>query len=437
MKEGQVGWREWGLLALLMSAMMFSIVDRFALAVLLEPIKQDLDLSDRQLGLLNGIAFGLFYATMGVPLGWLADRWSRKGTIIGGIAIWSTATALCGVASNYAQLLAARIFVGAGEAGLAPASYSILHDRFPKERLGTAVSLLQIGSMLGSGLSIMLVGFIFTMMATHGSSLPWMGGLRPWQATFIVVALPGIVFILMFALMNEHRPATADARKAATLVSAFAAKPGIYASLIAGMSGIVIALYALFSWMPAILTREFGWSTAQVGGTYGTIVLIFSPAGALFGGWLCDRLVSREAGSPHARIALGAAAVALPAFMVIAFTRSPQILLIAVALAHFAIAVPNGLGPALTQLLAPAGARTQISALYVMVVNLMGIGLGPVLIGTLSEQFPTRSSGLRHSMCLTAIAGLVVSLMLLRILARLTGDRQFHALPDRATAETP
>lgn len=418
----QISWREWGLLALLMSAMMFSIIDRFALAVLLEPIKSDLELSDSQLGLLNGIAFGLFYATMGLPLGWLADRWSRKGVVVGGVAIWSAATAACGLANSYLQLLIARIMVGAGEAGLAPVSYSILHDRFPPARLGSAISLLQVGSIAGSGLAIMVVGVVYSLVVGLGADASPLPGLKPWQLTFILVALPGLFFVLAFSLMKNPPPA---AKQGGTekigLLTALASNPVTYASLFAGMSGIVVALYALFSWIPAILVREFGWTETQVAGTYGGIVLLFSPAGALFGGWLCDRLIARGVKSAHALIAMGAACLAIPAFVVIGIATTSTVLLTGVAVAQFAITIPNGLGPALTQRLAPDSARTQVSALYVMSANLIGIGVGPVAVGFLSENAFSSVSGLKQSAASVSLVGLVIAVPLLWQLSRRLG----------------
>ena len=161
---GYGGGRDWLLVIVLMLAMIVSIIDRFALSLLVEPIKADLGLSDTDIGLLSGLAFGLFYALIGLPMGILADRWSSKGVIVFGITVWSLATAGCGLAANFVQLMLARIGVGAGEAGLAPASYSIIARTFPPDRLSLAMSVFQMGAVLGSGLAIAIVGAVFSTL---------------------------------------------------------------------------------------------------------------------------------------------------------------------------------------------------------------------------------------------------------------------------------
>jgi len=184
--------------------MAFSLIDRFALSLLFEPIKADLGLSDTQLGLLHGVAFGLFYATMGIPIAWLIDRWSRKWVIFWGIACWSVMTALCGLARNFTQLLGARIGVGVGEAALAPAGYSLIGDIVPGRHLTTALSTFQMGALLGGGLASLLGGEILRF--TSGLDLegvPLLEGMAPRQLTFIAVALLGVLFLALLFFIRE------------------------------------------------------------------------------------------------------------------------------------------------------------------------------------------------------------------------------------------
>jgi MFS family permease len=421
MMSPRAGWKDWGLVILLMAAMIFSLLDRFVLSVLLEPIKKDLGVTDAQLGLLNGVAFGLFYAVMGLPLGWLADRWSRKGAIVLGVAVWSLATAACGLVTGFYQLLAARVFVGAGEAGISPASYSLVYDRFPRHRLSTAISLLQTGSMLGAGLAIFLVGIIYTaILHAAPTSLPFLGALKPWQLTFIVVALPGIPFVALLAFIRDPQARVRRHTEPSdiTMRAALAKHPRSYSYVMAGMSGIVLAMYSLLSWAPAILMREFAWTPAQVAMSYGVIVLVVGPVGLLFGGWMCDVLVRREVKGAHGWIGCAAACAALPCFIAIGFCSRPGAFLVAMALAQCALAVPNGIGPALIQILTPAGARSRVSALYVLVINAVGLGIGPMAIGTLSGFMIARHQGLRQAVSVVASIFLVAAALLLWRLAR-------------------
>lgn len=419
--EDRIDSRNWGLLALLMAAMVFSQVDRLVLSVLLEPIKRDLAVTDTQLGLLNGIAFGIFYAVMGLPLGWLADRWSRKGTIILGIAVWSFATATCGLAQRYHQLLLSRIFVGAGEAGLSPAAYSMLHDRFPRERLSTVISLLQVGSMLGGGLALVLVGAVYSLALDMSISGP-LATFKPWQITFILVALPGPIFLALFALVREdgHRlPGSAPPKaEKLSLAVAFKAHNKTYICLMLGMGGLVLAMYSLISWVPAMMAREFGWSATKIASIFGLIALIAGPLGLILGGWACDRLTARGVAAAHGLVGVASAGLSLPCFLAMSVCDNPPSLLIVIALAEFFVVMPLGTAPALTQILTPAGSRGQMSALYVMSVNLIGIGIGPVLAGAASEALFTGPAGLRHAVSLTSSAFLAVSLLLLWQLCR-------------------
>ena len=161
---------EWYVVLVCMLAYIFSFVDRQILALMIEPIKRDLDLSDTQFSLLHGLAFSLFYAFMGIPIALLADRYSRPRIIAIGVAFWSLATAVCGLSRNFAQMFLARIGVGVGEAALSPATYSMLSDMFPRDRLGRAVGVYSIGSFIGGGLAFLIGGYVINLLKAW---TPW------------------------------------------------------------------------------------------------------------------------------------------------------------------------------------------------------------------------------------------------------------------------
>lgn len=419
-QKGQ--FRDWLVVILLMSAMVFSLVDRFVLSLLLEPIKADLNITDSQLGLLSGIAFGLFYAFMGLPLGWLADRWSRKGTILVGLGTWSVATAFCGLAGNYIQLLTARIAVGAGEAGLAPASYSIVYDRFPRHMLSRAMSLFQVGAVLGSGLALFLAGAIYTFFKNGGGlAFPLIGDLQPWQQTFIIFSLPGLPFMAMLAFIQEPKriPSKTPGKEFnQSLLAVLKDDIFLYSTLFLGMSGVVLATYALLSWVPSILIREFSWSPGTVGATYGAIVSIVSSIGLLTGGALADFLVRREVKFAHIAIAFGSAAVALPCFLLLSLPLNATAILMLVAAAHLALSLPIGVVPAFIQTVTIANARGRVSAVYVLTVNIIGLGIGPTAIGAISQSLSYEAAGLRHGVVLVSSLFLVISIISLTLLLR-------------------
>lgn len=415
-REGHGSLADWLVVLLLTGAGMFAFVDRFVLSLLLEPIKLDLDLSDKQLGLLNGVAFGLFYAALGLPLGWLADRWSRKGTIVAGMVIWSTATACCGFATGFLPLMLARIGVGAGEAGLVPASYAIIHDRFHQGRANVATGVFQVGGFLGIGLAMVSAGYVYAFfMAGGGSAIPFVGALQPWQQTFVAAALPGPFFILAMLFLRENRRRAAahgfggeaaSSRIPASLWS-------IYALLFIGTACVLSCSYAMMSWLPAILSREAHWTPQTIGLRYGLVMLFVATAGVLAGAVLAERLQQREGVHHRVVVPLLAAVLSLPLLLLIPFAAGGARMLALAACLHFVLALPMGVVPSLIQRITPADRRSFVSSIYVLACNVIGLGLGPVLIGVISDLTPGTATALRMAlfymmvpMALVAIASL-------------------------------
>jgi MFS family permease len=432
----------WVIVLILMAAMVVSMIDRFALAALLEPIRKDLHIPDSGLGLLGGVSFGLFYAFLGVPLGTLADRWSRTGTIMLGVSVWCLATAACGFATTFSMLLAVRIFVGAGEAALAPASYSLIHDIFPPTQLARAMSVFQLGAVLGAGVAFVTIGLIYAPLVDGAAaSLPIVGSLQPWQQTFLVVALPGIVLLPLLTTIPEPArgirvasqssepaqsavpysveattppPAVADEPRG--LAGAFATNPRFYLLLFTATSGILTVNYALLSWMPSVMVREFQRSVAGAGTIYGMLVLIASGAGLLFGGWLGDYLHARDRHAGYCWIPLVSSAIILPLVFALSWCDKWISLLVILSVTHFATGLPIGAVPALIQLRTPRSARSRVSSVYVLVINLFGLGVGPAIVGFLA-QGTSRVGGLRVAVAelgtVCAIVAVCASVVLL------------------------
>ncbi|MGH7462539.1 MAG: MFS transporter, partial [Longimicrobiales bacterium] len=179
---------------LCMVAYVFSFIDRQITALLIEPIRADLRISDTQFSLIHGLAFAFFYALMGMPIARLADTRSRPVIISAGIFVWSIATATCGLTRNFWQLFAARMAVGCGEAALSPTAYSIIADSFPKSRLGLALGVYSMGSFIGAGLAFLIGGTVIELVTRIGAlELPVLGTVKPWQMTFFIVGMPGVL----------------------------------------------------------------------------------------------------------------------------------------------------------------------------------------------------------------------------------------------------
>jgi MFS family permease len=299
------GWYMVGVLTL---AYVFSFVDRSILTLLVGPIKADLGLSDTQISLLHGLAFAIFYTALGIPIASLADRRNRRNLIVAGVAFWSVATAACGLARGFWQLFLARVGVGVGEAALSPAAYSMIADSFPEERLGRALGTYTMGAIAGAGLALVIGGAVIGLVSQAGDvSLPLVGTLRPWQAVFFAVGLPGLVVAAWIGTLREPvrraLPGTPSAAGVKPLWQWMKSHPGAYVAHLAGFAFLSIVLNTLVAWTPAHLFRNFGLKPAEVGLYLGALILVFGTAGVVIGGWYGDRL--RQQGRVDAMLRVG------------------------------------------------------------------------------------------------------------------------------------
>lgn len=386
----------WFVVVVLSGAMACSLIDRFALSLLFEPIKADLGLTDTQLGLLHGIAFGLFYATMGIPIAWLIDRWSRKWVIFWGVGLWSLMTALCGLSRTFVQLLGARVGVGVGEAALAPGGYSLITDIIPKQRLATAISVFQMGSLMGGGAAFLLGGAILARIESWDLSA-WsvLAGLAPWQLTFIILALPGALFMALILLIREPARSGAISSAASSMDNTDEDQRGLfrhlranttmYGSLFIGNACLIAISYGNLIWAPTHFVRDFGWTLPEVGFRFGLVMLIAAPAGVLLGGALGDWWTNRGIRDAYPRVLLLAAILTAPFVILSQVVESALATFAAIGIVQFVVSLVIGIGPATIQTIASADIRARVSAVYVFVVNIVGLGVGPVAVGVMSD----------------------------------------------------
>lgn len=386
----------WFVVALLMMAYVVSFIDRQIMALLIEPIRADLAINDTQFGLIHGVAFALFYAVLGIPIATLSDHRSRPLIIAAGVVFWSLATAACGLARNFAQLLLARFCVGAGEAVLSPATYSLLADLFPKEKLGRAVAVYSTGSFVGSGLAFLLGGAVIAAVSSGGEiHVAWLGEIRAWQLAFIVVGLPGVLLAALIALTIREPPRReifAHGNDEERSVWRFIAwHRGVFTAHYFGYSMAAMALFSLLSWTPAYLIRNFGLSAQQSGFVLGPIVLVGCTLGVLTSGWLMDWLQHRKRiDAPMRTGVIGAAGLLLPAAALPFATHLPAdtalpVVLTLLTVLFFFAAFPMPPSTAAMQLLAPNRLRARVSAVFLFCNSLIGLALGSMLIGSLTD----------------------------------------------------
>lgn len=364
-------------LVLLFAAFACSFVDRQILSILLEPIRQEMDLSDTQLGFLGGLAFALFYATLGVPIAMLADRSNRKRIITASLVVFSFMTVLCGMAQNFLQLAAARVGVGVGEAGVNPASHSIIADLYPQEKRATAMGFLAIGTNVG-----MLIG-----MGLGGVLSLYFG----WRVALMTVGLPGLLLACIFWL-TVREPARGAADKLEAPQKALPVKDSLYymwhnramRHIVIGSMLVAVSSYGISAWLPSFFIRTHGLSTAQVGLLLAVFGGILGGVGAFLGGYMNDRLAKQKQGRGLLAIAL----ITVTAYpFTVAMYLSPTFGMAAAFLAIPAFTSGMFLGPSMAyvQSLAKLRMRSFAAAIKMMTLNLVGLGIGPQAVGLISD----------------------------------------------------
>ncbi len=419
--------RGWYAVVILTLAYIFSFLDRQILALLVTPIKRDLVLTDFQMSLLLGLAFAILYTFLGIPLGRLADRRSRRAIVATGISIWCLMTVACGLARNYTQLFVARIGVGIGEASLTPAALSLISDYFPREKRAQAISFYTQGVALGAGLAFVVGGWVITQVIDAPPvTLPIVGTLYAWQTVFLVVGLPGLVVAaLMFTVREPERRGKISVETSSGAVTQdiplidvlkyLGTRWRTYGSHFLGMSVVTILAYAYFSWIPQMFERTWGWTPGKIGFTYGMIMLIFGPIANISGGWLADRLYTKGYKDGHMRTVLIGASVFLVPFSVLV-PLMPSATLAAVALIPTIIGggMVTAAGAGSLMMIAPNQMRGQASGIYFFVINILGLTVGPSAVAAITDFVFADESALRYSISIVSGVAGVIGLIVLR-----------------------
>ncbi len=396
----------WTVCLILTLAQALAFVDRQVLALLVEPIKRDLHVSDTAIGLLYGPSFALFYSVVTLPIARLADRSNRRNIIAGAITVWSLMAAACGAAASFPMLLLARLGVGAGEAGLSPSAQSMLADYFPRSRLGAAFGVFALGIPLGGGLALISGGLL--LKAAPELAL----GVAPWRVVMVVVGLSGLLVALLFAAVREPaRQRGARARSdVANVLAHLSRHRTTYLGLMGALSLMVFVSVAGSAWTPAFFARRFGWDGARLGGPYGVLLLMCGGAGALGGGALATLLRSRGVGRAYLKAAFAGFALVTPLAIGFPFAPDPHVALAMIAALAFAAAMPSGGGYAALQEITPPRMRAQVAALNVLIVNLVGASLGPLLVGLMTDDLFHSPARVGQAIALTALVGCPLTL---------------------------
>ena len=414
----------WYVVVLCMLAYIFSFIDRQILALMIEPIKADLHLSDTQFSLLHGLAFSLFYAVMGLPLAYIADRFSRPKLISIGIIIWSLATATCGLSKNFIQLFLSRMAVGVGEAALSPAAYSMFSDMFSKDKLGRAVAVYSIGSFVGGGIAFLVGGYVIGLLKDLSLiEIPIFGAVKAWQMAFILVGLPGIFIGLLFVLTvrdPKRKGQSVNAKGEVEKVTIRAAFTFLkkhrktFTCHYLGFTFYAMALYCLISWSPAFFMRKFSMTPTEAGYMLGTVLLVANTLGVFCAGWLNDWLIQKgRKDAPMITGVIGIVGLVLP---LVAFTQVSEYWLAVTLLAPamFFASFPMPISTTAMQMLAPNQLRAQISAIFLLISNLVAVGIGTTLVALVTDKIFENPLMVGTSLSIVGGIACVLSFVLLK-----------------------
>jgi len=381
----------WYMVGVMMIAYILSFIDRVILGLLVGPIRADLGISDTQMSLLYGFVFAVFYTLIGVPIAWAIDRFNRRNIIAASVALWSLMTMLCGVARNFTQLALARIGVAIGEAALSPGAYSMAGDSFPEKRLGRALSVFMFGLPLGVGLALIIGGIVIrSVSGSPEYELPLIGTIRAWQLVFFIVGIPGLFLALWILTIREParrmRPGDLENVSIPATLAYMLQRWRVYGATILGFAliGMVLNVYQI--WGVQFFVRVHELPIATAGMRLGVAIGVFGTAGILVGGWLTDRW--RAAGRTDAGILVGLTAglvlAPLAVWCMLAGNLTVSTLLL-VPIGFFTC-FPFGAGATALVVLTPPRMRAQASAIYLLIVNLVGLGLAPFITALITDR---------------------------------------------------
>jgi MFS family permease len=367
-----------------------SFIDRQMLNLLVEPIKATLKVSDFEVSLLQGMTFALFYTVFGVAIGWLVDHGPRRRLIFAGVVLWSIAASGCGLAARYWQMALARVGVAVGEATLAPAAYSLMSDIFPPRRLALPMSFMGSGAPVGTALAMIIGSYVMATVPSGGMELPVFGTLEGWQVAFFVAGVPGLLLApLVFTIAEPARikPTSQQepgAAKAASALPYLAAHRRFYFGHFMGFALYSMINYGLSSWLPTFLIRRHGMELSQAGYASGLFMFAFSTTGAIAMGFLVDRWYARGRKDAHLLFFAGCTLVQLLSVALAVSVADPWVALV-LLIPQIAASGFTGVAAAALQIGTPARMRGQVSAIYLLVFNLIGLGLGPTSVAFFTD----------------------------------------------------
>jgi len=404
----------------------FLFLDRGVIALLVQPIKQDLHLSDTMVGLLMGPAFIIFYLFLGLPIARLVDSRSRKAIIAFSIGAWSLMSAASGLTRNLWVMFACRVGVGVGEAGNGPATYSMMADMFPPQRLARAISVMQFGFVAGNGLATILTGLIISMIAgTHSYHVPLVGEVHGWQLTFFLVGLPGLIVAVLATTMMEpprrgrmriEPAAAAQSRRAIPVrevLRYMRQNWGAYASMFLGLAFESVVTFGIMNWGPTFFVRTYGWTIPHYAYLSGVLFLVLWPIGLIPGSMLSEWLGKRGFKSAYLLVTTLSVTAFVPLAILMPLMPNGTWAMVVMGASYLVAGFAPGPQNAALQIITPNEMRGQVTALFLFIFNVFGSGLAPLIIGLVTNYVVRSEAKVGESIMLTAatLGPIAVALM--------------------------
>ena len=404
----------WSVVAILIATAVLSFTDRQVLSLLVDPIRGDLSISDTQMSLLLGLAFALVYGTAGIPLGYLADRTSRRNLIFTGVVIWSLGTVACGWSHDFGQLFASRFVVGLGEGALAPSAISLISDYFPPQRRGTAVALFLSGIAMGSGLAILIGGAVLHLIETQARANGWLAAYAPWRMVLLSVGAPGLLWALVILLIREPaRSSSIDAPAAATAGEAAGGWRKV-APVYITLAAASFVDNAVGGWAPTLLIREFAKDPAQIGLQLGALLTVGFGGGVLVGGALADRATASGGWRRKLAICLCFSAIILPCSLLINASRFPWAMA-GVPVYFTASGIVTAVGFSAILDVIPNRSRGLAMSIAFFLNVALGAGLGPTAVALANTHIFGPQVGLGPPIVATVMVGYLISVAALAL----------------------
>jgi MFS family permease len=412
----------WWVVVVLLLALFVSYIDRQIPALLVDPMKRDLGLSDTQASWTYA-GFAFFYALAGVPIARMADVKNRRFIITIGIFLWTITTVLCGMAKNFWQLFILRIGVGVGEATLTPSTHSMLSDYFPRHKIPRALSVFQIGAVVGSGMAFWIGGMVVqAVINAPPVEIPFLGTFHAWQMTFVYVGAPGLLIVLLMMTVKEPlrrhalmEPAKAKSASFSQIKAFYRQNAMTFFTHHVGFSLLAMVGYAFVFWTPTFFGRVYDIAPGEAAQTFGIIFMIFGPLGLLWAAWVGERLEAKGQKDAFIKAGLLGGALTFPFIFLIQLMPSATWAFVLYAPALLFVNSPFGMANGAIPIITPPNMRAQVAAIYAVSSSIFGMGLGPVIAGYLNDVVFVGDDGVRYSLMTMSVFCGVVGLTLLNL----------------------